>query len=70
MRIPTRVFPGYRYEKTQSRTAFDLEQIVNYAAPGYATSVFVSVDGVQRVRTTPESHHRIAIVEVMGRQSG
>ncbi len=70
VRIPTAEFPGYRYEKTQSRTAFDLEQIVNYATPGYATSVFVSVEGVQRVRTTAESHRRIAIVEVMGRQSG
>jgi 6-phosphofructokinase 1 len=70
VRIPTPEFPGYRYEKTQSRTAFDLEQIINYATPGYATSVFVSVEGVQRVRTTAESHRRIAIVEVMGRQSG
>src|SRR5262249_49617476 len=53
-----------------SRTRFDLEQMVNYVTPGYATAVYVSASGVQRVRTTAESHRRIAIVEVMGRHSG
>ncbi len=61
---------GYRYRLRPSRSAFDLEGMVNYVTPGYATSVFVSVEGVQRIRTTAESHRRIAIVEVMGRQSG
>ena len=32
--------------------------------------MFVSTDGVERVRTTAESHRRIAIIEVMGRRSG
>ena len=44
--------------------------MVNYVTPGYATAVYVSASGVQRVRTTAESHRRIAIVEVMGRHSG
>ena len=43
---------------------------MNYVTPGYATAVFVSAAGVQRIRTTAESHRRIAIVEVMGRHSG
>ena len=47
-----------------------LDQIVNYATPGYATAVFVSAQGVERIRTTAESHRRIAIIEVMGRHSG
>src|SRR4029079_12453069 len=54
----------------ESRTRFDLDHMVNYVTPGYATAVFVSASGVQRVRTTAESHRRIAIVEVMGRHSG
>jgi len=62
--------PGYRYHKRPSDVAFDLDGIVNYATPGYATSVYVSVEGVRRLRTTAESHRRIAIVEVMGRHSG
>src|SRR2546428_2156943 len=62
--------PGYVYRRNRSRTTFDIEQMINYATPGYATSVYVSVEGVQRVRTTAESHRRIAIVEVMGRHSG
>lgn len=62
--------PGYRYRRTPSRTKFDLDNMVNYATPGYATSVYVSVGGVQRIRTTAESHRRIAIIEVMGRNSG
>ena len=61
---------GYRYKRTESRAVFDLGQIINYATPGYATAVFVSAQGVERIRTTAESHRRIAIVEVMGRHSG
>jgi 6-phosphofructokinase len=61
---------GFLYTRAESRDRFDLDQIVNYVTPGYATAVFVSASGVQRVRTTAESHRRIAIVEVMGRHSG
>jgi 6-phosphofructokinase 1 len=61
---------GYRYKRTESHAVFDLNQIVNYVTPGYATSVFVSAQGVERIRTTAESHRRIAIIEVMGRHSG
>lgn len=59
-----------RYRKASPRAAIELEEIVNYATPGYATAVFVVVQGIQRIRTTAESHRRIAIIEVMGRESG
>jgi 6-phosphofructokinase 1 len=61
---------GFRYKRAKSHTTFDLNSIVNYATPGYATAVFVSSSGVERIRTTAESHRRIAIIEVMGRHSG
>ena len=61
---------GYWYTRQASRQTFDLDRMVNYVTPGYATAVFVSASGVQRIRTTAESHRRIAIVEVMGRHSG
>lgn len=61
---------SYRYVRNPSRTQFDIEQMVNYVTPGYATAVSVSASGVQRIRTTAESHRRIAIIEVMGRHSG
>jgi hypothetical protein len=61
---------GYRYEKGESHAVFDLEYIVNYVTPGYATAVYVSASRVERIRTTAESHRRIAIIEVMGRRSG
>jgi 6-phosphofructokinase 1 len=61
---------GFRYKRSDSNAVFDLEQIVNYATPGFATAVFVSASGVERIRTTAESHRRIAIIEVMGRHSG
>lgn len=48
----------------------ELSGIVNYATPGYATAVFVVVQAIRRIRTTAESHRRVAIIEVMGRQSG
>jgi ATP-dependent phosphofructokinase / diphosphate-dependent phosphofructokinase len=69
-REPAENTHGYRYHRTASRTKFDLQQMINYATPGYATAVFVSAGGVQRVRTTAESHRRIAIIEVMGRHAG
>src|SRR5215216_4155203 len=61
---------GFRYKRTPLNAVFDLNQLVNYATPGYATAVFVSATGVERIRTTAESHRRIAIIEVMGRHSG
>ena len=60
----------FHYERAVSNVMFDLNQIVNYATPGYATAVMVSAQGIHRVRTTAESHRRIAIIEVMGRNSG
>jgi len=66
----TTVKAGYRYKRSESRAVFQLDQIVNYVTPGYATAVFVSAQGVERIRTTAESHRRIAIIEVMGRHSG
>jgi 6-phosphofructokinase 1 len=61
---------NFKYRRAQSHAVFGLDQIVNYATPGYATAVFVSATGVERIRTTAESHRRIAIIEVMGRHSG
>ena len=61
---------GYVYKQNPSGAAFDLNHIVNYATPGYATAVLVTAQGVERIRTTAESHRRIAIIEVMGRHSG
>jgi 6-phosphofructokinase 1 len=70
VREPCDESPGHRYRRLPSRVKMDLGQMINYVTPGYATSVFVSASGVERVRTTAESHRRIAIVEAMGRHSG
>lgn len=61
---------GYRYKRSESRSVFGISQMVNYVTPGYATAVYVSASAIERVRTTAESHRRIAIIEVMGRHSG
>jgi len=53
-----------------SRARIRREEIINYATPGYATAVYVVAQSIQRIRTTAESHRRIVIIEVMGRQSG
>jgi len=57
-------------DQSVARTKIRLDQMVNYVTPGYATATFVSVGGVGRIRTTAESHRRVAIIEVMGRHSG
>jgi 6-phosphofructokinase len=69
-RQPSEEVPGYLYQRLPSQTVFDLERMINFVTPGFATAVFVSASGVQRIRTTAESHRRIAITEVMGRHSG
>jgi 6-phosphofructokinase len=53
-----------------ARPVIELDELVNFVTPGFATAVFVVVQGVERIRTTAESHRRIAIIEVMGRHSG
>jgi 6-phosphofructokinase len=58
------------FSRESGRKSICLDEIINYATPGFATAVFVVAQGVQRIRTTAESHRRIAIIEVMGRQSG
>lgn len=60
---------GYVSKKRPER-AFGLDDMVNYVTPGFATAVYVSSLSVQRIRTTAESHRRIAIIEVMGRDCG
>lgn len=70
LREPAAEPPGYRYRRGAPRGQFDLEHMVNYVTPGFATAVYVSATGVERIRTTAESHRRIAIIEVMGRHSG
>jgi len=37
---------------------------------GFDTAVAIATDAIDRLRTTAEAHHRIIIVEVMGRQTG
>src|SRR6266404_1410382 len=41
---------SFRYKRAASNAVFDLDQIVNYVTPGYATAVFVSAGGVERIR--------------------
>jgi 6-phosphofructokinase 1 len=60
----------FHYRKSIDRPDINLDEMVNYVTPGYATAVYVAATGVERIRTTAESHRRIAIIEVMGRQSG
>ena len=60
---------GHSYQKQPGRE-FALEEMINYVTPGYATAVYVTSLSIQRIRTTAESHRRIAITEVMGRDCG
>lgn len=37
---------------------------------GFDTAVNIAMEAIDRIRTTAESHHRIMVVEVMGRHAG
>lgn len=69
-RVSSEQHPQGVYKRAAATAAFDIEDMVNYVTPGFATAVFVAAGGVERIRTTAESHRRIAIIEVMGRESG
>lgn len=68
--VRTETSDGFDYTHTSSRDEIGLTEIVNYVTPGYATAVFVVTQSIERIRTTAESHRRVAIIEVMGRDSG
>ncbi len=68
-REPANTARGYVNKKKPGRE-FSLDEMVNFVTPGYATAVYVSSSSVERIRTTAESHRRIAIIEVMGRDCG
>ncbi len=69
IREPSDNAKGYVYKKKPVRD-FELDEMVNFVTPGYATAVYVSAGSIQRIRTTAESHRRVAIIEVMGRDCG
>ncbi len=37
---------------------------------GFDSAVFIATEGIDRIHTTAESHHRIMIIEVMGNNAG
>ena len=37
---------------------------------GFATAVSTATEGIDRIHTTAQSHHRVMIIEVMGRKAG
>jgi phosphofructokinase-like protein len=37
---------------------------------GFDSAVYIATEGIDRIRTTAQSHHRVMIVEVMGRNAG
>src|SRR5437667_3367455 len=40
------------YKRGEAQEDFSLDNVVNYVTPGYATAVFVSASGAERLRTT------------------
>ena len=48
----------------------DNDIIGTEASIGFDTAISVVVEAMERLRTTAESHHRIMIIEVMGRATG
>ncbi len=70
MRVETDQPGRFRYEKRPDHPDLNLDEMINYVTPGYATAVYVAAGGIERIRTTAEGHRRISIVEVMGRDSG
>ncbi|MDA1014918.1 MAG: 6-phosphofructokinase [Planctomycetota bacterium] len=69
-KVPSKTTGEFVEKHVRSRNSIELADMINVATPGYATAVFVAAQSIQRIRTTAESHRRVAIVELMGRDSG
>lgn len=41
-----------------------------YEVFGFDTAVEIVIEGIDRIHSTAQSHHRVMIVEVMGRTAG
>jgi 6-phosphofructokinase len=52
---------GWRIDNDLSATDYTV---------GFDTAVHIATEAIDRLRTTAESHHRTAVVEVMGRNAG
>ena len=48
----------------------DNDLAATFQTVGFETAVGVATDAVERLKSTAESHHRIMVLEVMGRNSG
>jgi len=58
-------FPVISVPKTMDNDVFGTDYCI-----GFSTAITRSVDAINALRTTAESHERIAIVELFGRRSG
>jgi ATP-dependent phosphofructokinase / diphosphate-dependent phosphofructokinase len=58
-------YPVVSVPKTMDNDVFGTDYCI-----GFATAVSRSVEAISRLRTTTESHERIAVVELFGRRSG
>ncbi len=58
-------YPVISVPKTMDNDVFGTDYCI-----GFATAVSRSVEAISRLRTTTESHERIAVVELFGRRSG
>ncbi len=58
-------FPVISIPKTMDNDVFGTDYCI-----GFSTAVTRSVDAINALRTTAESHERIAVVELFGRRSG
>ena len=48
----------------------DNNQLATETTSGFDTALHVATDAIDRLRTTVESHHRVMVIEFMGRNSG
>src|SRR5262245_11941521 len=56
--VPDSVEKGdFLYTRSESRTRFDLDHMVNYVTPGYATAVFVSARSEEHTLNSSHSLH-------------
>jgi 6-phosphofructokinase len=63
--LSARGFPVISVPKTMDNDVFGTDYCI-----GFSTAITRSVDAINALRTTAESHERIAIVELFGRRSG
>jgi phosphofructokinase-like protein len=68
--VASKLYADYKLNTVACPKTIDNDLSCTDVTFGFDTAINIAMEAVERVRTTVESHHRIGVVETMGRHAG